>query len=729
MAPAASSSSPSASGSRPRKDFFKPKFPIDPFSGHSAAALGEPWFLKIDALLNATAFQRRNVIFVIGGACIVDRSVYRLNSDAMLSLAPSLTELGPLLQSRQLAKSLVILATHKPPDIPGIVYPTVRILRLTVPLALEDAGAVRFVNVLEWAERVARTWRRHGGSGVVELSEECDINGTGDLKPPSVFRFGSHSTPPSPGGSTTHLTGESFAPLSRPSSRETSRPLSIASMLLLNKGSVSLPPPDASQRPFDILVNFLPKKISDKALLKNAILVTTISRPFLKASYGGEASNVRTRATFSSSPPSSPRPARPRSIFGTFSRSSSSLSVYMPSTPQNLSRDSLPLSPASTDATLPLGKSFLVHLLPSPHPKEPPGARRRLVDSLETFLLSFSFHSAPGMQSQTPTSARARTSTYSPGKASRPVSGMWSAPEADHARAYLMQASTFCDVVGPSDPSLDPEGGEGSEWTVADLVLSGALDADSSASIDPLTHAPRPAMPMPTVAGGNAAAGKFKLTRRAWIAAAADLVIVPAGDDPSLSPSRAHANAHAHGQLELPGASAALPRRTTRSSSVPLLSAEWAPGEGRPLSLSLSHSPSQPQTYTHSRMEPPPASAPPATMPSASRSSSSSSSSNPGSGSTPVALAMSSSMSMSSTPESSVGPRTPPSSEDSGSESRNCGDRDAGKPPSGTGVGLAVAVSVSDGIGSGGVGAKTAKVAKWKFWRRKAGTNAAEVGA
>ena len=63
-----------------------------------------------------------------------------------------MVELGPLLQSQRLAKSLVILATHKPPDIPGIVYPTVRILRLTAPLALEDAGAVRFVNVLEWAE-------------------------------------------------------------------------------------------------------------------------------------------------------------------------------------------------------------------------------------------------------------------------------------------------------------------------------------------------------------------------------------------------------------------------------------------------------------------------------------------------------------------------------------------------------------------------------------------------
>lgn len=71
MAAVASSSSsllPSGSRPRPRKDVFKPKFPLDPFHGHSAAALGEPWFLKIDALLNATSLQRQNVIFVLGGA-------------------------------------------------------------------------------------------------------------------------------------------------------------------------------------------------------------------------------------------------------------------------------------------------------------------------------------------------------------------------------------------------------------------------------------------------------------------------------------------------------------------------------------------------------------------------------------------------------------------------------------------------------------------------------------
>ena len=69
MAAVASSSKLSGSTrQRSRRDVFKPKFPLDPFAGASATALGEPWFLKIDALLSATALQRRNVVFVLGGA-------------------------------------------------------------------------------------------------------------------------------------------------------------------------------------------------------------------------------------------------------------------------------------------------------------------------------------------------------------------------------------------------------------------------------------------------------------------------------------------------------------------------------------------------------------------------------------------------------------------------------------------------------------------------------------
>lgn len=70
MAAVASSSRLAVPRTAPRarkQDVFKPRFPLDPFAGVSTA-LGEPWFLKVDALLVATAHQRRNVFFVLGGA-------------------------------------------------------------------------------------------------------------------------------------------------------------------------------------------------------------------------------------------------------------------------------------------------------------------------------------------------------------------------------------------------------------------------------------------------------------------------------------------------------------------------------------------------------------------------------------------------------------------------------------------------------------------------------------
>lgn len=96
--------------------------------------------------------------------------------------APSAKDLKPLLSSKHLSNSLLIIATHEPPAIPHTALPTIRILRLKAPLAIEQSGAVRFVNVLEWAERVARLWRKYGGYGAAELSEDSD--GQDYLPPP-----------------------------------------------------------------------------------------------------------------------------------------------------------------------------------------------------------------------------------------------------------------------------------------------------------------------------------------------------------------------------------------------------------------------------------------------------------------------------------------------------------------------------------------------------------------
>ncbi|KAI8972854.1 hypothetical protein BD414DRAFT_517831 [Trametes punicea] len=548
MAAVASSSTPSGSrpAQRPRKnDVFKPRFPFDPFSGAAAAALGEPWFLKIDALLTATAYQRRNVILVLG--------------------APSLRELAPLLQSRHLTKSLVILATHNPPDIPHIVLPTVRILHLSAPLALEDAGAVRFVNVLEWAERIARAWRKHGGSGVLELSEELDIGA--ELAPPSVLRFnGSQSTPASPGSSTTQLSSDTLSSSSRPSSILRPHSSSSGNLLLRSRqASQSLPKPDPSQRPFDALINFLPGNVSDKALLKNSILVTTISRPFL-VSNGPAPPPMRERTTSSSS---SSRFRRPQSIFNAFSRSSTS--VYLPPTPPYQSGESLSLLQLPPP---PPTKSLLIHLLPSP-PANAPIARRKLA--------------------------------VSPGSAGIET--------LERARPYLMEATTFCDTVG-CEPGVADYG----DWTVADVVLSGVLDVDGHAPGFAGTKAAMGAAPGGASAGKGSPAkmkmpmAKSMASRRAWLAAAADVVIMPATSSDESSPSAAYPDGTTAQSLRPGGArpdsyfphqqqhyqyhqTNSLPRARAfekggRSSSVPLLSAsDGGPNSGRP------HS--HPQTAHH----------------------------------------------------------------------------------------------------------------------------------
>ncbi|CAL1699615.1 unnamed protein product [Somion occarium] len=379
MAPA-SSMAPSA---RRKPDVFRPKFPLDPHAALSSSGR-EPWFLKTDRLPSLASQSRRDVILVLG--------------------APTTEELSPLLLSKHLSSSLLIIATHAPPDIPHTTLPTVRILRLKQALAIEDAGAVRFVNVLEWAERVARLWRRHGGVGAVELAEEED--GHEYLTPPTLFGFyGSQSTPVSPRSSTSTLSTNTNANL------PPSRPRSVSARLLTvgRTRQSMLPAVDPTQRPFDGLLNFLPGNTSDKALLKQSILVTTISRPFLVAA--------------------DPRPICSRG-----------------------KRSSLPWP----------SKAHLVHLLPTDTRSFTLQARTRLVQSLESFLLSFAYPGSAGMS-------------------------MGGDDCMERARPFIMQASTLGDlVVNKNDfagTSNSPYERWTNECTLAELVFCGSLDPiDSSLS-------------------------------------------------------------------------------------------------------------------------------------------------------------------------------------------------------------------------------------------------------
>jgi hypothetical protein len=181
-----------------------------------------------------------------------------------------------------------------------------------------------------------------------------------------------------------------------------------------------LPPPDPSQRPFDGLVNYLPSGISDKSLLKHVILVTTITRPFLVAAAPPSPSIVR--------PPYSRR----NSTF-TFKP------LYLMSTPPG-STESLNTvlidSPGSQSSPT---KAHLVHVLPA-RPRN--FVANRLVDSIETFLLSFSLS---------------------------PTLGVRDAGRIEPAHTCLVESSTFAEPVG-TPPSLNIN------WTMADILLSNCLD-------------------------------------------------------------------------------------------------------------------------------------------------------------------------------------------------------------------------------------------------------------
>ncbi|KAI0701378.1 hypothetical protein BC835DRAFT_1411519 [Cytidiella melzeri] len=430
---------------RPASTDFKPKFPLDPFA---AANSREPWFIRPDALPSTNTNPRCDVLLVLGS-----------------HKAPSTKDLDALLSSSYLARSLLVIATHQPPAIPSTTLPTVRILRLENPLALENTGAVRFVNILEWAERVARLWRKYGGYGVAELSEGGD--GQEHLPPPNFWKpKGSRSVPPSPTTSTNNLpsfrysTSSSF--LTPDGERPAQRPRSFSSKLL-RKGPPSLPAVDPSQRPFDALINFLPNDVADKSLLKQAILVTTISKPFLIA-----APDSVCHSTY-------------KSLSG--SRSS----VYLSPTPPYLSGESLPsLMLAQT-------RAHLVHVLPLETRSLDSFVRSKLVQSLEGFLLSFG----------SPTSHDVKRTH----------------DDSDRPRPYIMTSSSLEATVSldsATSSSMSPYGAWASDYSLVELVLCGCLDGDDASAAQHNLKG--------MAAGMQMLAPPFP---RALLASASDVVMLP----------------------------------------------------------------------------------------------------------------------------------------------------------------------------------------------------------
>ncbi|KAH7887039.1 hypothetical protein F5I97DRAFT_1927306 [Phlebopus sp. FC_14] len=376
-------------------EVFKPKFPLDPFT--QLHTIREPWMLRLDNVVTATSQVRRDVVLVLG--------------------APALRDI-----------------TYKVPPIPAVTRPAICTIHLNAPLAIENNGAVRLVSILGCAERVSRLWRKDGGPGVVRAITETGAGLDPSLVPNNLFRIPESATAfPSPLSSTEGLKtspSSSFVSSSR-SSLSGSRPRKLS----------NLSSADLLQRPFDVILNFLPSQLHDKALLKQTILVTTITRPYLVAACPASSMQFSPKHT----------EVRPRS----FLRRSS---LYASTTYTFESRDSFQTSsgPIGTPASAPLAKSRLVHILPLSG--DAYTAQEKLIHNIESFQLSFSQPASMNMGKQ---------------------------DAIERAIAYIVPVCALRELVRFSSPqtaSTSERSSVFAEWTVADIVLSGVLDPLTNAS-------------------------------------------------------------------------------------------------------------------------------------------------------------------------------------------------------------------------------------------------------
>ncbi|KAK2461232.1 hypothetical protein APHAL10511_006759 [Amanita phalloides] len=224
-------------------DVFRPRLPVDPFLHLD---LSQPWFVHHPSLTPPS------VILVLG--------------------APSQQDLLPLLTSSFLHNALLLIATHSPPPLTVQPQPTVRILQLQTPV--HSLGAVHLANLFDRAGHIAGHWHSRpasfGDKSIVRLVERL------------------------PGGEFTQVDDDddvnvcyAFHAPASPTIRYPHRLLKRKSFL---NSTHSLPSPSKprvkdkpqpAQRQFDAILNFLPSSLPEKDTLKYAILVTTLSPPFL----------------------------------------------------------------------------------------------------------------------------------------------------------------------------------------------------------------------------------------------------------------------------------------------------------------------------------------------------------------------------------------------------------------------------------------------------------------
>lgn len=319
--------------------------------------------------------------------------------------------MAALLASHSLVHSLVIFASHDPPTLPSGSVPAVRVLRLTSPLAVEDTGAVRLVSTLEWAERVARAWRAYGSDGADIFWYDEATKDTSALSPGPFSR------------QSARIPSGSVESLNKPSRSMKGLPDLIRRRL--STSSTSSPPPvDPSQRPFDAILNYIVHDIAEKHVLKQVILVTSITRPFLspilspyhKLTEAKKNGRRKRRTSTHSLPPTPPYPSGDVSTRA--SSSTTAISV--------LSVSAMPPPP-----------SHMVHIVPRT-------TRTSLMRNLDAFLSSFS-KQATGTE------------------------------EVNHAKQYILNSSTVREII--NHPHFEEDG-----CSVLDLILLGGLDSISGKS-------------------------------------------------------------------------------------------------------------------------------------------------------------------------------------------------------------------------------------------------------
>ncbi|KAG9087182.1 hypothetical protein FS749_003120 [Ceratobasidium sp. UAMH 11750] len=438
---------------------FRPasQYPADPYSQSSSPTTSErssrphrraPWTLDLDTLDTLAQDSSRSAIIILGD--------------------PSPLALKPLLSIKSIATSLLIVATTSPSlDLPqNESTPEIRLLRLERESKQE--GAARLADIMKWAEKTARQWRK-------EIS---------DAEQPFTLA----SRPTAARTRLSFMPGNSqlLTPPTTPRMRPVSRlPKSRDRQSYHN-----------AQRALDMIINFLPNA-NAKTIIKEAILVTTIAKPSLF--------------------PLSPRQMRLHSSGATepsMSRMPSTVDLRLSSRLSRMfagSRTSLVLSnshprsqsPASLTPPAPLFPARIIHILPFAYhpPPQGPFAHAHLIRKLEAFLLDFSY---------SPNLMKLNSHPDSPGSAERLRPFLLDRTGLAETMRIRRQEYTLGDLVmgglldgrdGDSRPSTGDGTSEQSdiEWSTGRAWLGGVSDISLQTPSPPSAFSGYPPPPAITV--------------------------------------------------------------------------------------------------------------------------------------------------------------------------------------------------------------------------------------